>query len=132
MKLDIPQRRRDQNRLLGSRDFQKAPKKLTVKDVGSIKFPGDRENKLKINFEEVPQAYAANLLNEATMMETIQSLEVDDWLGTEWIFYFDPEVEYEGENTGGVRVIPADQDLPEHVQEYYDALTKVKEELDAE
>ena len=106
---------------LSSGDLAEKPLTLTMKKFKFIKFPGDRESKLKIYFEEFDKPYISNKTNVDLLARMMQSSSFEDWTGQKVVFYYDPGITMEDEVTGGIRVC-GEEELPEHVLAYYDAI----------
>ena len=106
---------------LSSGDLAEKPLTLTMKKFKFIKFPGDREDKLKIYFEEFDKPYISNKTNVDLLARMMQSSSFEDWTGQKVVFYYDPGITMEDEITGGIRVCEEGA-LPKHVVAYYDAI----------
>ena len=106
---------------LSSGDLAEKPLTLTMKKFKFIKFPGDKEEKLKIYFEEFDKPYISNKTNVDLLARIMQSSSFEDWTGQKVVFYYDPGITMEDEITGGIRVCEEGA-LPAHVVAYYDAI----------
>lgn len=124
-KIKIPNMDRlRQGGLIKGDTLRRAPLTLTVKNVSTTNFNqpnGQKEKKPTLTFNECEDKLALNKFNVTAMYLITRSDETDDWIGTKIDVYFDPDVFYNEEQVGGVRICKSG-DMPDHVLEYYESV----------
>ena len=116
---------------LTKEDVATEPLTVTMAKFKSVNFPGDTRPKLKIYFSDYDKPYISNVSNIDTLTRIMQSTQVKDWVGEKIMLYFDPYVEFEDRNTGGIRLCAVGE-LPADIEDYYSSLKLPADEKDEE
>lgn len=80
---------------------------VTIGKVGkaNVAREGDSpEYKWLIRFDEFQKPMVLNSTNIKRLSKACDSEDTDDWIGKQVILYVDPDVEYGGNVTGGLRI----------------------------
>ena len=83
------------------KDTQVKVKEVKVELVGQ-----DQEKKAVLYFESLDKGLTVNRTNGDTIAEITGTREVEGWVGSEFILFFEPTVIYAGKKTGGIRIKP--------------------------
>ena len=62
------------------------------------------EEKVVLTFQENPKPLVLNVTNYNIVRKITGKDEIEDWVGTQVVAYVNPDVEYQGEIIGGVRL----------------------------
>ena len=76
-------------------------KSITKENVGTEEEP---EWKWAVHFNELSKPLLLNQTNIKRLEKVCGSDNKDDWTGRQCVVYFDSDVEYKGEQVGGLRV----------------------------
>ena len=90
------------------------PKIVTIRSLKKVNLAREgQEPKIKwsIAFEELDKPMVANKTNLKRIAKILGE-ESDEWIGQRICLYFDEEVEFGGEQVGGIRVRPATKNKP--------------------
>ncbi len=69
-----------------------------------------------VHFHETNKALVLGLTNAELIAEAVGSDDMDQWPGKQVTLFFDPDVYFDGERVGGIRVRPVTEDLGAHEQ----------------
>jgi hypothetical protein len=62
------------------------------------------QEKVVLMFAENPKPLVLNVTNFKIIQKMTGKPEIEDWIGTQVVVYFNPDIEYQGEIIGGIRV----------------------------
>jgi hypothetical protein len=62
------------------------------------------EEKVVLAFKEHEKPLVLNVTNYKIIKKITGKDEIEDWVGTQVVVYFNPDIEYQGEIIGGIRV----------------------------
>ena len=86
-------------------------KKLVQETIGR---GADAEEKWVMYFNETPKCITLNKTNSKKCEKAFGSDNTDEWIGKQIVVYWDADVEFGGEATGGIRLrAPKNQAAPE-------------------
>lgn len=93
------------SKFLKKEDFPE-PVTLTIKDVSkeNVGLDNKPEYKWVMRFREVAKPLVLNKTNIKRAAKACGSDDSDDWIGKKIVVYNDEEVEFGGEQTGGIRL----------------------------
>ncbi len=93
------------SKFLKKEDFPE-PVTLTIKDVSkeNVGLDNKPEYKWVMRFREVGKPLVLNKTNIKRAAKACGSDDSDDWIGKKIVVYNDEEVEFGGEQTGGIRL----------------------------
>lgn len=93
------------SKFLKKEDFPE-PVTLTIKDVykENVGLDNKPEYKWVMRFREVGKPLVLNKTNIKRAAKACGSDDSDDWIGKKIVVYNDEEVEFGGEQTGGIRL----------------------------
>jgi hypothetical protein len=80
------------------------PVVLTISSLEEVQVGNPPEPKWALYFAETDRPLILNAINARTIAQLSGSEETDDWPGLQVTLYFDPNVEYDGQTRGGIRV----------------------------
>ena len=86
------------------------PKIVTISDLKQENLARDNEAKKMrwtMSFEELDKPLVLNKTNLKRTAKALNTEETDEWIGKKIMLYFDEEVEFGGEQVGGIRVTSA-------------------------
>ena len=85
------------------------PKIVTIRGLKREQFEdkGQMKTKWAMSFEELDKPLLLNKTNIKRCAKACGSEDTDDWVGKKIKIYFDEDVEYGGEQVGGIRVTRA-------------------------
>lgn len=78
------------------------PQLVTIERVDEEEMP-DGEISVVVYFTEVPSGIVLNKGHKVFLVESFSD-ETDNWVGHAIVIYNDPNVEYQGRRTGGIRM----------------------------
>lgn len=86
------------------------PKIVTISGIQQVNLAKDNEAKkirFALTFEELDKPLVMNKTNIKRCAKACNSEETDEWVGKKIKLYFDEEVEFGGEQVGGIRITSA-------------------------
>ena len=99
-------------RFLKRADLMDTPMTVTIHSVIEEDVArGGEQEKLKhvVYFHETAKALVLGLTNAELIANAVGSDDMDVWSGQQVTLFFDPEVKFDGERVGGVRVKAVDK-----------------------
>ena len=96
----------ESSRFISKADVKK-PLLLTItkwEKINAAKQNEPADMKYCLRFEEHPKPFVLNITNIKNTAKACGSSDFDDWIGGKIVLYFNPDIEYRGEVTGGIRI----------------------------
>ena len=97
-------------------DLMDSPLTVTIHSVVEQNVAGRHQpEKLKhvVHFQGTSRALVLGLRNAELIAEAVGSDDMDEWVGKQIVLFFDPDVYFDGERVGGIRVRSVTEDRSE-------------------
>ena len=102
--MDLDDLVKSESKYLAKEDVGEAGLNLTIESFTREEVGDDREKKTILNFKEDIKSMVLNIGNKNRIKHFLKATTAEEVVGKQVNVYSDPDVEYKGKITGGVRI----------------------------